>query len=45
MLMMLKQKKKKNYLRQEINYSMYLKRKHKPEYLREKKHSLFQGSR
>ena len=42
---MLKQKKKKNYLRQEINYNMYLKRKHKPEYLREKKHSLFQGSR
>ena len=46
MLMKLKQKKNKNYLRQEINYSMYLnKRKHKPEYLREEKHSLFQGSR
>ena len=38
MLMMLKQKKNKNYLRWKINYNVYLnKRKHKPEYLREKK--------
>ena len=43
---MLKQKKNKNYLRRKINYNMYLnKRKHKLEYLKEKKHSLFQGSR
>ena len=32
---MLKQKKKKNYLRRKINYNMYLnKRKQKPEYLK-----------